>query len=110
MYLGETNGNLSETKFSTLSQIEKTFTWYEKKFLIISNFYLDYQRAKQSYSKWAHKCSFWVFFSDNENQEFAERIPKDTFLSLPSLQLGVHDAVSNFNIGMTQSVLTQAYN
>ena len=55
-------------------------------------------------------CSFWVFFSDNENQEFAERIPKDTFLSLPSLQLGVHDAVSNFNIGMTQSVLTQAYN
>ena len=26
MYLGETNGNLSETKFSTLSQIEKTFT------------------------------------------------------------------------------------
>ena len=37
MHLGENNGNLSETKkcflFSTLSQNEKTFAWYEKRFL-----------------------------------------------------------------------------
>ena len=31
---------------------------------------------------------------------------KDTLVSLPSLQFGVYDAVSNFNIGMKASVLT----
>ena len=30
----------------------------------------------------------------------------DTLVSLPSLQFGVYDVVSNFNIGMKASVLT----
>ena len=47
MYLGENNGNLSETKkgflsarFPTLSQNEKLFLDMRKDFLIMSNFYL----------------------------------------------------------------------
>ena len=36
MYLGENSGNLNETKkrylFPTLSQNEKIFAWYEKRF------------------------------------------------------------------------------
>ena len=35
-----------------------------------------------------------------------DRIPKDMFVLLPSLQFGVYDVVSNFNIGMKASVLT----
>ena len=66
MYLGENNGNLSETKkcylFSTLSQNEKIFAWYEKRFS---------QWHVKNYSKWGIMCLFWVFFSQNENQEFA---------------------------------------
>ena len=34
------------------------------------------------------------------------RIPKNTFVSLPCLQFGVYDDVSNFSIGMKASVLT----
>ena len=33
-------------------------------------------------------------------------IPKDMFVLLPSLQFGVYDVASNFNIGMKASVLT----
>ena len=58
MYLGENNGNLSETKkmfslspcFRTLSQNEKIFAWYEKRFSYNESFLTrrDSQRAKQS--------------------------------------------------------------
>ena len=44
MYLGENNGNLSETKkkfFSTLYQNEKCLLDMRKYFLIMSNFYVD---------------------------------------------------------------------
>ena len=48
--------------------------------------------------------------TQNTNESFNGmiwgRIPKDTFVSLPCLQFGVYDAVSNFNIGMKASVLT----
>ena len=48
--------------------------------------------------------------TQNANESFNtmiwNRIPQDTFVSLPSLQFGVYNAVSNFNIGMKASVLT----
>ena len=48
--------------------------------------------------------------TQNGNKSFNgmiwNRIPKDTFVSLPCLQDDVYDAVSNFNIGMKASVLT----
>lgn len=40
----------------------------------------------------------------NFNEIIWDRIPKDTFVSLTSLQLGVYDAVSDFNIGIKASV------
>ena len=47
---------------SALSQNEKIFAWYEKRFS---------QWHVKNYSKWGIMCLFWVFFSQNENQEFA---------------------------------------
>ena len=48
--------------------------------------------------------------TQNANESFNgmiwDRIPKDMFVLLPSLQFGVYDVVSNFNIGMKASVLT----
>ena len=47
--------------------------------------------------------------TQNQNESFNstiwERIPKSTYVSLKHLKLGVHDAVSNFNIGRKASVL-----
>ena len=47
--------------------------------------------------------------TQNQNESFNatiwERIPKSTYVSLKHLKLGVHDAVSNFNIGQKASVL-----
>ena len=47
--------------------------------------------------------------TQNTNESFNgriwERIPKNTFVTLPSLEFGVYDTVSQFNIGMKASVL-----
>ena len=47
--------------------------------------------------------------TQNRNESFNamiwERIPKSTYVSLTQLQLGVYDAVANFNIGRKASVL-----
>ena len=55
MYLGENNGNLSETKkcflFPNLFQNEKNFVWHEKRFSHNDQFLSrwDSQRAEQPY-------------------------------------------------------------
>ena len=87
MYLGENNGNLSETK--KMFPIPNHFSKWQnfdmrKEFLIMSNFYLVEILSEpnsrtivtsKKYSKGAIMCSFWVyFFSHNENQEIAVRI------------------------------------
>ena len=38
-------------------------------------------------------------------EQFWDRIPKDTYVSLSNLELGVYDAVANFNIGFKATVL-----
>ena len=47
--------------------------------------------------------------TQNTNESFNgriwERIPKNTFVTLPSLEFGVYDTASHFNIGMKASVL-----
>ena len=47
--------------------------------------------------------------TQNANESFNgkiwERIPKNTFVTLPSLEFGVFDALAHFNIGMKASVL-----
>ena len=76
MYLGENNGNLSETKkcylFPTLPQNEKifcliwekVFSWWvifiSLRFSASQTVLLQWQVKK--YSKRAIMCSFWVFF------------------------------------------------
>ena len=53
MYIGENDGNLSETKKCFFSKpflkMRKFLLDTRKGFLIMSNFYLVSQRAKQSY-------------------------------------------------------------
>ena len=47
--------------------------------------------------------------TQNANESFNgriwERIPKNTFVTLPCLEFRVYDAVSHFNIGMKPSIL-----
>ena len=47
--------------------------------------------------------------TQNQNESFNamiwSRIPKSTYVSFSQLQLGVYDAVANFNIGMKASIL-----
>ena len=93
MYIGENNGNLSETKnmfslsarFPALSQNEKIFAWYENEFLIMSNFYLVEILSEPNSltivtSKKILKMSDCVLilsiFYQNENQEFPVLIRK----------------------------------
>ena len=48
--------------------------------------------------------------TQNQNESFNrtvwDRLPKSKFCTLPQLQFGIYDAVSNFNIGRKASVLT----
>ena len=47
--------------------------------------------------------------TQNANESFnvriKERTPKNNFVTLPSLEFGVYDAVSHFSIGMKASVV-----
>ena len=88
MYLGENNGNLSETKNVIYSQpflkMKKILLGMKKDFLIMSNFYLVEILSEPNSltivtSKKILKMSNYVlilsiFFPLNENQEFAVQI------------------------------------
>ena len=54
------------------------------------------------------KCLHGVTQNQNEsfNAMIWSRIPKSTYVSFSQLQLGVYDAVANFNIGRKASILT----
>ena len=88
MYLRENNSNLSKTKniffvgtFPIPSQNEKIFAWYEKRFLIMSNFYLvellsepnslTIVTSKKILKMGSYMLILSIFFLLNENQEFA---------------------------------------
>ena len=53
------------------------------------------------------KCLHGKTQSSNEsfNGIIWERIPKNNYVSLPTLEFGVYDAVANFNIGMKATIL-----
>ena len=75
MYFGENNGNFSETKkcflLSTLSQNEKIFAWYGKRFSHNEEFLSRWDENRltvlllwqgKKYSRWATMCPFCIFF------------------------------------------------
>ena len=78
------NGNPSESKKCFLQQHVSRPFLKMRKFLLDIRISLRFSASqtsptittskKKKYSKWAIMCSFWVFSSHNENQEFAVQL------------------------------------